>query len=595
MVQYTDELKEEIRSANDIVDVVSQYVTLKRSGRNYFGLCPFHKEKSPSFSVSPDRQYFHCFGCHKGGDVFTFVSEVERISFKEALEMLAERAHIALPVDENPEFNKNQYLKDRMHKINAETTKFYHERLYTPVAKIAQDYVKKRKLDNKTLKSFKIGYSGEYNELYKHLSQMGFKNEEILATGLVNRTERGEFVDRFRRRLMFPIMDVTGKVVAFGGRKLDDKDKTGGKYINSNENLIYSKKKHLFGLNLAKQSDSKKIILVEGYMDAISLYQRGFDNVVASLGTALTDEQGRLLRKYCEQVILSYDSDGAGQVAILRGLEVLEKQGCDARVLQMEGAKDPDEYVIKYGSGKFNLLVENAISLVEFKIKMLKQKYNLENAKDKIKFLKEITKILSNVDNKIEREIYIDNIAKQYNISKEAIYAEVNKASYNPEAKEQTLVRPIIKTKKAVEEVNPAVVKRENMIIYLLINHFQESYSAIVNNITLDDFNVELNRKLYEIIQNSTAESSEKMLQTIANIEDEELQSHVSEILVTDYEISSIDKCLEDIIAIYSKERLSNRKLEIIKTLENSKSLSKEEVDSLEKELSEVIIELAKK
>lgn len=595
MVQYTDELKEEIRSANDIVDVVSQYVTLKRSGRNYFGLCPFHKEKSPSFSVSPDRQYFHCFGCHKGGDVFTFVSEIERISFKEALEMLAERAHIALPVDENPEFNKNQYLKDRMHKINAETTKFYHERLYTPVAKIAQDYVKKRKLDNKTLKSFKIGYSGEYNELYKHLSQMGFKNEEILATGLVNRTERGEFVDRFRRRLMFPIMDVTGKVVAFGGRKLDDKDKTGGKYINSNENLIYSKKKHLFGLNLAKQSDSKKIILVEGYMDAISLYQRGFDNVVASLGTALTEEQGRLLRKYCEQVILSYDSDGAGQTAILRGLDVLEKQGCDARVLQMEGAKDPDEYVIKYGSGKFNLLVENAISLVEFKIKMLKQKYNLENAKDKIKFLKEITKILSNVDNKIEREIYIDNIAKQYNISKEAIYAEVNKASYNPEAREETLVRPIIKTPKIIEEVNPAEVKRENMIIYLLINHFQESYSAIVNNITLDDFKVEMNRKLYEIIQNSTAESSEKMLQAIANIEDEDLQSHVSEILVTDYEISSIDKCLEDIIATYSKERLSNRKLEIIKTLENSKSLSKEEVDSLEKELSEVIIELAKK
>ncbi len=595
MVQYTDELKEEIRSANDIVDVVSQYVTLKRSGRNYFGLCPFHKEKSPSFSVSPDRQYFHCFGCHKGGDVFTFVSEIERISFKEALEMLAERAHIALPVDENPEFNKNQYLKDRMHKINAETTKFYHERLYTPVAKIAQDYVKKRKLDNKTLKSFKIGYSGEYNELYKHLSQMGYKNEEILATGLVNRTERGEFVDRFRRRLMFPIMDVTGKVVAFGGRKLDDKDKTGGKYINSNENLIYSKKKHLFGLNLAKQSDSKKIILVEGYMDAISLYQRGFDNVVASLGTALTEEQGRLLRKYCEQVILSYDSDGAGQTAILRGLEVLEKQGCDARVLQMEGAKDPDEYVIKYGSGKFNLLVENAISLVEFKIKMLKQKYNLENAKDKIKFLKEITKILSNVDNKIEREIYIDNIAKQYNISKEAIYAEVNKASYNPEAREETLVRPIIKTPKTIEEVNPAEVKRENMIIYLLINHFQESYSAIVNNITLDDFKVEMNRKLYEIIQNSTAESSEKMLQAIANIEDEDLQSHVSEILVTDYEISSIDKCLEDIIATYSKERLSNRKLEIIKTLENSKSLSKEEVDSLEKELSEVIIELAKK
>jgi DNA primase len=346
-------------------------VTLKRSGRNYFGLCPFHKEKSPSFSVSPDRQYFHCFGCHKGGDVFTFVSEIEKISFKEALEMLAERAHIELPVSENPEFNKTQYIKDRMYKINAETTTFYHERLYKPLAKIAQDYVKKRKLDNKTLKAFKIGYSGEYNELYKHLKQSGFKDEEILSTGLVNRTDKGEFIDRFRRRLMFPIMDVSGKVIAFGGRKLDENEKM-AKYINSNENLVYSKKKHLFGLNLAKQSSENKIILVEGYMDAISLYQRGFDNVVASLGTALTEEQGRLLRRYCEQVILSYDSDGAGQTAILRGLSILEEQGIDARVLQMDGAKDPDEYVIKFGSGRFKTLVDNAISLVEFKIKMLK-------------------------------------------------------------------------------------------------------------------------------------------------------------------------------------------------------------------------------
>ena len=225
MVQYTDELKEEIRSANDIVDVISQYVTLKRSGRNFFGLCPFHREKSPSFSVSPDRQYFHCFGCHKGGDVFTFISEIERISFRESLEFLAEKARIELPVAENTEFNKNQYLKDRMHKINATTTIFYHERLYKPLAKIAQDYVKQRKLDNNTLKAFKIGYSGEYNELYKHLKNSGFKDEEILATGLVNKTDKGEFIDRFRKRLMFPIMDVSGRVVAFGGRKLENNDK----------------------------------------------------------------------------------------------------------------------------------------------------------------------------------------------------------------------------------------------------------------------------------------------------------------------------------------------------------------------------------
>lgn len=594
MVQYTDELKEEIRSANDIVDVISQYVTLKRSGRNFFGLCPFHKEKSPSFSVSADRQYFHCFGCHKGGDVFTFISEIEKISFKESLEFLAERAKIPLPVSQNSEFNKNQYLKDKMYKINAETTIFYHERLYKPLAKIAQEYVKQRKLDNNTLKSFKIGYSGEYNELYKFLKSKGFKDEEILATGLVNKNDRGEFIDRYRKRLMFPIMDVSGRVIAFGGRKLEDNEKM-AKYINSNENLVYSKKKHLFALNLAKQSSSSKIILVEGYMDAISLYQRGFDNVVASLGTALTEEQGRLLRRYSEQVILSYDSDGAGQEAIMRGLTILEEQGCDARVLQMDGAKDPDEYVIKYGSGRFKLLVENAISLVEFKIKMLKNKYNLENSNDKIRFLKEITRILSEVDNKIEREIYIDKISSQYNISKEAIYAEVNKESYKENVNEKVLVRPVAPKKEDAPQISSTIIKRENMIIYLLINYFQESYEPIVTNITLDDFKLEQNKFIFKKILESTAEESEKILQGIANIEDQEIQSHVSEILVTDYEITSIDKCIEDIVNTYNKERLANRKSEIVKKLEDPSSLTQNEISELEQELTNIIVELAKK
>lgn len=592
MVQYTDELKEEIRSANDIVDIVSQYVTLKRSGRNYFGLCPFHKEKSPSFSVSPDRQYFHCFGCHKGGDVFTFVSEVEKISFKEALEMLAERAHIELPVSENPEYNKTQYIKDRMYKINAETTTFYHERLYKPLAKIAQDYVKKRKLDNKTLKAFKIGYSGEYNELYKHLKQSGFKDEEILSTGLVNRTDKGEFIDRFRKRLMFPIMDVSGKVIAFGGRKLDENEKM-AKYINSNENLVYSKKKHLFGLNLAKQSSENKIILVEGYMDAISLYQRGFDNVVASLGTALTEEQGRLLRRYCEQVILSYDSDGAGQTAILRGLSILEEQGIDARVVQMDGAKDPDEYVIKFGSGRFKTLVDNAISLVEFKIKMLKPKYNLENANDKIRFLKEITKILSNVESDIEREIYISKVSTQYGISKEAIYSEINKIIYKKNSSaEKNLNKPIKKEEEKVK-VEDSVEKRENLIIYLLINYFAESFERIVSNITLDDIKLPENKKIYESILSSTAEETEKLVHSLANIEDENLQAHVSKILLTDYDISSVEKCLDDLILVYEKEHLAKRRDQIVKELDSG-NLSKDQVSELEQELNDIVIELAK-
>ena len=594
MIQYSDELKEEIRSANDIVDVISQYVTIKRSGRNFFGLCPFHKEKSPSFSVSPDRQYYHCFGCHKGGDVFNFISEIERVSFKESLEILAEKANIALPTVDNQEFNKTQYMKDRMYKINSETTMFYHERLYKPLAKIAQDYVKQRKLDNATLKAFKIGYSGEYNELYKFLKQKGFKDEEILSTGLVNRNDRGEFIDRFRKRLMFPIMDVNGRVVAFGGRKLEQNEKL-AKYINSNENLVYSKKKHLFALNLAKQAGEKKIILVEGYMDAISLHQRGIKNVVASLGTALTEEQGRLLRKYSEQILFAYDSDGAGQEAIRRGLEVLENQGCDARVIQMEGAKDPDEFIIKYGTGRFNLLVQNAISLTEFKIKVLKQNYNLENPSDKVKFLREVTKLLAGIDDKIEREIYIEKISNQYEISREAIYAEVNKILYKNDITINTLNKNIPKKEQEIKQpADEAAVKRENLIIYLLINNPKDSFVKLMSNIGLEDFKNEYNKIIFGKIKELEDVSETKIMQTIANIEDPELQRHVSELMVSDYEITSAEKCVDDLLLTYNKDRLNTRKLEIIKALE-SKELDKEQIASLEQELNTIIVELARR
>ena len=594
MAQYSDEIKEEIRSSNDIVDVISQYVILKRSGRNYFGLCPFHNEKSPSFSVSPERQYFHCFGCGKGGDVFTFVSEIEKISFKESIELLAERAKITLPTLEGEGFNSKQYLKDRMFKINLDAALFFHERLYKPLAKEAQNYVKQRKMDNTTLQNFKIGYSGNYNELYTMLKGKGYTEKEILATGLVNKNDRGEFIDRFRKRLMFPIITTSGKVVAFGGRRLDDNEKS-AKYINSNENLIYSKKKHLFALNLAKKSQEERLILVEGYMDAISLHQRGIDNAVASLGTALTEEQARLLARYSNQVIISYDADGAGQTAILRAMELLSKIGVDTRVLQMEGAKDPDEYVVKYGTGKFKMLLDNSISLVEFRIKMLKQKYNLDIAKDKVEFLKQITKILTNVNNSIEREIYIDKISTQYDISKNAIFAEVNKILYSNKPKKEILEKKIAPVEKPVEEISDAILKREKMVLYLLINYFDDTYYKIKNEIKQEDFLDELNKTIYAKIIESDESDKDKILSIISNIEDVNIQSHISEIMVTDYQITSVDKALDDVIAIYSKERLNKKKNEIIKKLENPQGFSKEEISNLEKELSTTIIELAKR
>ncbi len=594
MIQYSDELKEEVRSANDIVDIISQYVTLQKKGRNYFCICPFHSEKSPSMSVSPDRQYFHCFGCGAGGDVFSFISKIEGLTFKESIEFLAEKARITLPLLDNRD-DKNQYMKNRMYQINSEATLFFHQRLYSPVAKIAQDYVKKRKLDNKTLQAFKIGYSGEHNELYKALKNKGFKDEEILATGLCNKNDRGEFIDRYRKRLIFPIMNIQGKVVAFGGRRLDE-DKNVAKYINSNENLIYSKKQHLFALNIAKQNNPKKMILVEGYMDAISLHQRGVTNVCASLGTALTEEQGKLLRKY-DQVILSYDSDEAGQTAIMRGLDVLQKLGVDGRILQMEGAKDPDEYIIKYGSGRFNLLVDNAISLIEFKSKMFRNNFNLENATDKIKFLKEIAKLIAMKDNKLERQIYIEKIADQNQISKEALYAEVNKLVYDNSFNEKILdkSKPILKKEtKSENEISSSIIKRENMILYLLINNFKEAGQIIKENISKEDFKVEINKKIFEQIFNVAQNDTEDIYKSLSNIEDEEFQSALSSVVVSDYEITSVEKCIEDVIGNYSRDKLNSRKLEIINKLREN-NISEDEMKKLENELNEIITKLARK
>ena len=291
MVRYSEELIDEIRSSNDIVDVISQYVTLKRSGRSFFGLCPFHKEKSPSFSVSPDKQLFHCFGCGAGGNVIHFISKIENVNFIESLQILAERAGITLPSLQNSEDDKKQQLRKKVFEINEKVALFYHQHLYQPSAKPAQEYVKKRKLTNKTLKNFLLGYSGNFNELYVFLKQQGFKDEEILASSLVNKTEDGKMIDRFRKRLMFPICDVRGRVIAFGGRVLDDSKP---KYINSPETIVYTKGRHLYGLNVAKNNDLKELIIVEGYMDAISLHQREIPNAVASLGTALTEAQRKI-------------------------------------------------------------------------------------------------------------------------------------------------------------------------------------------------------------------------------------------------------------------------------------------------------------
>lgn len=594
MVRYSEELIEEIRSSNDIVDVISKYITLKRSGRNFFGLCPFHKEKSPSFAVSPDKQIFHCFGCGAGGNVIHFISKIEGLDFKDTLELLANRVNIELPTLDNLEDDKTARLKSKVYEINKIAAEFYHENLYKPASKTAQEYIKKRKLDNRTLKAFLIGYAGNFNELYLLLKQKGYTEEEMLASSLVKRTENGGYMDSFRKRLMFPIQDVRERVIAFGGRVLDDSKP---KYINSPENIVYSKGRNLFGLNVAKKHDTRKIIIVEGYMDAISLYQRGITNVVASLGTAMTEAQGRLLRRYSEQVILGYDADGAGQAAILRGMEILQNLGCDIRVLQIEGAKDPDEYVLKYGPERFQKYVDNAISLVEFKVKVLLKELNIENTNDKIKFLNEIAKILAKVTNQMEREIYVDKIAKEYKISKEAIYAEVNKLMYKDNQGSKKLEKRVVTMVPKEEKensVSDAVLKRENLVIYLLINEYSKCYEKIKNLITLnyiqDDTNKQILKKMYEEFEKGNSNTS----QLLDWFQDEKVISHITEIMAGDFEITDVNKAIDDLISIYEKEKLINRRNEILKKLESVSEAGSEEVKELEKELNDIILKLAK-
>ena len=591
MARYSDEVINDVRQSNDIVDVISQYVHLKRSGRNFFGLCPFHNEKSPSFSVSPDKQILHCFGCGVGGNVFSFITQIEGINFVEAVQMLAERANIQLPTLQDNGDSQREELKAKVYKVNEFTADFYHQNLYKPQAKIAQEYVKKRQLSNETLKSFKIGFSGKFDELYQELKKQGFGEREILESGLVNKNERGQYIDRYRNRLMFPICDARGKVIAFGGRVLDDSKP---KYINSPENVVYSKGRNLFGLNVAKKGDLKRILIVEGYMDVISLHQRGITNVVAPLGTALTEQQGWLLRKNSEQIILSFDSDEAGLKAKLRALDILQNMGCDLRILQMEGAKDPDEYIIKYGNARFNNLVDKALSIIEFKVKILKKDLNLENTNDKIKFLNEIAKLISNVNNTIEREVYIEKIAKEYDISKEAIYAEVNKLTYKDVKTENVLEKPkpvVTHIKREEKVISEAVKRRENTVMALLLMGDLNIFEILRQNIKVENFQDEVNKKIAQKLYEEFEKGNSNINAIIDNLEQDE-QNQITMIMSEDYEITDIEKAIDDVVQAYEREKLNTRKFEILDLLD--KNLENDQKKELEKELSNIIIRLAK-
>lgn len=425
---------DELLARNPIEEVVGQYVNLRRSGSNMFGLCPFHGEKTASFSVAPDKGMYYCFGCHKGGGAINFIMELEGLSYPDAVRALAKRVGMEVPEDE--QYQSRYKLQERLWALCKEAARFYHEKLYAPEGAEALAYAQKRGMTKATITNFGIGYApNSWDALVNAMRKKGYTDAELLAASLASKAKNGDRIyDRFRNRFMFPIIDVRGNVVGFGGRVMDDSKP---KYLNSDETIIFNKRKNLFALNYAKKSKQGYIILVEGYMDAIALHQYGFDCAVASLGTALTEDGATLLSKYTEQVVLIFDGDAAGQDATRRAIPILEKAGLQVKVLQIKDAKDPDEFLKAFGADKFKVLLEGSSNRVEFQLNAIRRKYDLRIDAQKVDYIHESAELLSTLDSSIQREIYGHRVAEAAGISYDALKMEVDRAFKRRVAKEK--------------------------------------------------------------------------------------------------------------------------------------------------------------
>jgi len=427
---------DELVARNPIEDVVGHYVTLKRSGSNLFGLCPFHGEKTASFSVAPDKGIYYCFGCHKGGGVINFMMELEGLSYPDAVRNLAARVGMEVPEDE--QYQSRYRQQERLWALHKEAARFFHSQLYAPVGKAALEYAFGRGMSKSILTTFGVGYAPDsWDSMTKAMKAKGYTDEELKESGLVTVSQKnGRMFDRFRDRLMFPIIDVRGNVIGFGGRIIKN-DPNAAKYLNSPETVIFNKRKNLFGLNLAKKSKAGSLILVEGNIDVVTLHQYGFDNAIASLGTSLTEEQAALMTRYAEQVILIYDGDKAGQNATQRAIPILEKAGLQVKVLQLKDAKDPDEFLKKFGADKFKLLLEGSSNRVEYQLNAIARKYDIREDDQRVKFINEAAEFISTLSNAVQREVYGHRVAEAASISYDALKLEVNKAFKRRMARER--------------------------------------------------------------------------------------------------------------------------------------------------------------
>lgn len=500
-----EDIINEIKYRNDIETAVSQYVNLKRRGKNLVGLCPFHSEKTPSFTVYPENGSFYCFGCGVGGDVFTFTGLIENLDYIESVKLLAERSGITLPQDGYDD--SMQRLKKRIYDINRDTARFFHAFLMSPGGKWALDYLTGRGLTLKTIKHFGLGAAPDsWDALIHHLKEKGYTESDMLAANVIGKSQRGSLYDRFRKRVMFPIINIRGNIVAFSGRAMPGEDKQGGKYVNTADTPVYKKSENLFGINFAKNVCSERVILVEGNMDVISLHQAGFENTVAPLGTAFTTEQANLLSRYTKEIVLMLDADAAGQKAVRRASELLENTGLSVRVVVVPDGKDPDEYIKKNGKERFAALLEGAVSDMEYKLLTAAKDINLDNEDGRLKYLAAAAEIIAASDDIMTRDIYIGRLSEKYGVSRTALTARIEELrKRNRRQKQKKEISDIIRPKYTKDDINPerrksvkGTAAEETLIAVLMKN--PDFYKIALDKLPPEKMLTSLNRRIYETI-----------------------------------------------------------------------------------------------
>ena len=587
MYVINDNVLDEIRDRADIVDLIGEYVDLKRSGSNYMGLCPFHSEKTPSFSVSPSKSIFKCFGCGVGGDVITFVMKRENLSFPEAVEFLADKYNVRLEVykDENKEAREK---RNRLYEINREAGLHFLKNY--EASQKTQLYLKNRMLSDKTIRSYGIGYSKDsWTDLYDHLTKMGYREDELLELNLISKSKNGNYIDRFRDRVMFPIINRNNRIIGFGARAFGDAKP---KYLNSRETPIFHKGSNVFNINIiSRESTRERIILVEGYMDVISLYNSGINYSVASLGTSLTIDQANIIKKMARDIYICYDSDSAGINATSRAIDIFLQASVKPKIIELEGGLDPDDFIKKYGVEGFENKIKSAISYIEFKIKKLKENFNLEDSEGLSNFTIESAKILSSIKNPIERDIFVKDFSRKYNISYTAIENYINYLNRN-KLKEANREKFKVKKNTNVVKSNKARAQEELLSYSLLDN---DIYKYIRNKIEVFYFTNAMTRAVFEEIPRLYEEEMEvrdflSLLESNRLIDKEFVENILS--IINDIHVN--DKIVDELINTIEGNYLRDRKNKI---LENIEKLQGEENKNLLlealKELQEINLKLS--